>query len=355
MPSEPRAAGAAVPNWSFAAARWSRLAFPQDSRLLITGGTGFFGKSLLAAVAHLDAVVAPREIAVLSRSPEAFAQRYPELARLPGVVLVRGNVRDLVGSEARYTHIVHAAVDRSLRRAAEPLIEDIEVGMNAVLALAERCGARLLFTSSGASYGAGEPGRPMAESDADPLAPPPDGLTPYAAGKRRAELLCAQRQRSGRADAVIARCFAFVGEYLGIESQHAAADLLCQALTAERIVVSGSGRAIRSYLHAADLAHWLLALLLRGESGRAYNVGSDRPFTILELAQIIAQVVSPHKSVEVAGGADAGLASDWYVPSIERARTELGLEVTVSLPEAIAMSAAWMRREAGLGTGIPIA
>ena len=74
-----------------------RTAFGQTGqcRLFITGGTGFFGKSMLDyRLRHPEWPWAKVEWVVLSRSPERFAASCPSLANQPGVSFVDGDVRD---------------------------------------------------------------------------------------------------------------------------------------------------------------------------------------------------------------------------------------------------------------------
>ena len=64
-------------------------------RLFITGGTGFFGKSMLDyRLRHPEWPWAQAEWVILSRSPERFAATCPRLATQPGVSFAAGDVRD---------------------------------------------------------------------------------------------------------------------------------------------------------------------------------------------------------------------------------------------------------------------
>ena len=53
------------------------------------------------------------------------------------------------------------------------------------------------------------------------------------------------------------------------------------------IVIQGDGTAVRSYMYVADMAVWLLALLVRGEHGTPHNVGSTQSVSMIELAETI--------------------------------------------------------------------
>jgi dTDP-glucose 4,6-dehydratase len=97
-------------------------------------------------------------------------------------------------------------------------------------------------------------------------------------------------------------------------------------------------------LHAADLALWLWMLLVRGESGRAYNVGSDQAVSIRELAEATAREAGVN--VEIAKAPNPSVKPPRYVPSVERARRELGLEILIPLPEALRRTLAWLKETA---------
>jgi dTDP-glucose 4,6-dehydratase len=94
----------------------------------------------------------------------------------------------------------------------------------------------------------------------------------------------------------------------------------------------------RSYLYGADLARWLWTMLDRGTG--AYDVGSDEVVTMAELAESVRRVVNPDATIETGSGG----AATTYVPSIDRARRELGLTVDVALDEAITRTVEWCRK-----------
>ena len=106
------------------------------------------------------------------------------------------------------------------------------------------------------------------------------------------------------------------------------------------IRVNGDGTRGRSYLYAADLAIWLWTILVAGAPGRPYNVGSERAVSIAELARMVAG----DGVVEIAGTPAAGGLPERYVPSCERARTELNLTEQIPLEEAICRTMASFTR-----------
>ena len=179
----------------------------------------------------------------------------------------------------------------------------------------------------------------------DPL----DSASAYGEGKRAAELLCGLAGRKHGFETKIARCFAFVGPYLPLDKHFAIGNFVRDGLRGGPIRVGGDGTPYRSYLYAADLAVWLWTTLLRGQSGCAYNVGSDADLTIAELARLVAEVVSPGAEVIIAQPSDPEKPTQRYVPSIAHARRELGLEPRVSLREGVRRLADWQSK--GLSRG----
>ena len=119
------------------------------------------------------------------------------------------------------------------------------------------------------------------------------------------------------------------------------------ALNGGSIVVKGDGMPRRSYLYAADLAIWLWVILLGGKTRCAYNVGSEESVSIADTARAVARSVSPQVPVEICGAANPALPVEQYVPSTERARTELGLNDGMNLAEKIQHTLNWHRSRIG--------
>ena len=79
-------------------------------RIFITGGTGFFGMSMLDyRLRHPEWEWAKADWVVLSRSPEKFVAGYPRLANQKGVSFVAGDVRDFAFPRGPFDAIIHAA------------------------------------------------------------------------------------------------------------------------------------------------------------------------------------------------------------------------------------------------------
>jgi len=327
---------------------WDEL---RGERLFLTGGTGFFGSWLLESFCYANRELKlGTEVTVLSRAPEKFVAKAPHIANDSAVKLVRGDVRDFEYPTGEFRFVIHAATEASAKQIAEApldMLSTILAGTERTLEFAAQCGARkFLLTSSGAVYGK-QPSeiRHLPETYAgapDPL----DPASVYAEGKRTSELMCALYQKAASArgvefEAKIARCWAFCGPHLPLDTHFAIGNFVGDVLAGRPIAIGGDGTPRRSYLYASDLVVWLWTMLFRAPALVPINVGSGRDVSIRELAEVVAKTLAPGTEVRVAKEAVAGAAPARYVPDVKRAEELLGLRETVSLEEAIRRTAEW--------------
>lgn len=321
---------------------WSQL---QGARFFITGGTGFIGTWLLESLVWLnDRLGLDVQATVLTRDPGGFTRKAPHIAVHPSITLIKGDVRDFTFPEGQFSIVIHGATDASAKLNAEDplrMFDTIVKGTRRTLDLAVQSGAqRFLLLSSGAVYGE-QPAQIQYSSESDMNGPNcSDAGSAYAEGKRAAELLCALYARQHRLETKIARCFAFVGPHLPLDSHFAIGNFIRDAMRRETIVIKGDGTPFRSYLYASDLVYWLWVVLLKGRASVPYNVGSDEAVSIGELAAVVDYTLQG-KGIQVLQKAEPGQPAKRYVPSTRRAETELGLKRTVALDRAIIKTAHW--------------
>jgi nucleoside-diphosphate-sugar epimerase len=322
---------------------WDEL---RGKRLFITGGTGFFGCWLLESFAwandHLDL---DATAVVLSRNPQAFKKKAPHLYHHSAIEFIRGDVCNFEYPDGEYPFVIHAATDTDARlNREEPLqiLDTIISGTRHTLDFASSHGTRkFLLISSGAVYGK----QPSVISHVpEDYQGGPDTMksgSTYGEGKRTAELLSSLYTERNNTKVKIARCFAFVGPYLRLDAHYAIGNFIRDGMAGQPISVNGDGTPLRSYLYAADMAIWLWTILFQGQFIRPYNVGSDISISIAEMAHLVAQRINPGLDIVIKGKPDPGRNPEQYVPCIDRARNELGLDVWVGLPDAIDRTRTW--------------
>jgi nucleoside-diphosphate-sugar epimerase len=317
----------------------------KDARLFITGGTGFFGHWLLESLLHADRELSLNiHATVLTRSASSFQNKAPHIANDPAITLLEGDIRTFPLPAEPHTHILHAATDSGGQQANRPayeLAESILEGTRRVLLFARETEAtRLLYTSTGAVYGRSTTLQHTPETYTG--APNPLLLqSSYDEAKRMAEHLCIAYAHNTPLEPVIARCFAFVGPHLPLDQHFAIGNFIGAAIENKPIHIKGDGTPRRSWLYMADLAIWLWKMLVRGQANRAYNVGSSEGHTIAAAAHLTANTLRPGLPIQIDGTPNPAAPLNSYVPSIDRAHDELGLNVTIPLDEALRRTAAW--------------
>jgi nucleoside-diphosphate-sugar epimerase len=322
------------------------------SEILVTGGNGFVGRHLVAALTSRGDQV---RVLALTTDDTTWLQRH-------GVAVYRGDIC----SPTTITPAVHG-VDAVLHLAAmsdiwRPLSEyravNVAGTVNVCRAALTAGVTRLVHMSSSSVYGCGTR-QPADESF--PLRPFRD---PYPMSKAEADL-AVQRMIAGEGlPAVIVRPDQIFGP----------GDRLHFGRMADRLrsgigVVIGSGNNRLPLVYVDDLvAGLLLALDHPAAAGRVYNITNDGPLTQLELLTSIAAEIGarpprwhvPYSVLYAAGGAAERMArlrggsarppvtrfgvafygSDWR-NSIARIRRELGCTPMVPLREAVRRTASW--------------
>jgi dTDP-glucose 4,6-dehydratase len=312
--------------------------------ILITGGTGFFGMWLVESFLHINKRLSlGASICILTRNKEAYNNKAPHLVADPSLSLVEGDVRSFeFPRDKSYEFVIHAGTTSSAPVPPLEMFSTIIDGTRRVLDFALQHGTKkFLFVSSGAVYG-----RQPAELTHVPedFLGAPDvtrSTSAYGEGKRAGELLCITMTEGTAIECKIARCFAFVGPHLPLDAHFAIGNFIRDVMNGEHVHVGGDGTPHRSYLYAADLAIWLWTLLFVGKAGKPYNVGSEATMSIADVAKQVAMTAKPTAFVSIAKPTVAGCIPERYVPSTERARSEVRLRETIGLSDAIEKTVSW--------------
>jgi nucleoside-diphosphate-sugar epimerase len=319
-------------------------------RIFGTGGSGFIGFWLLLACHWLNERGAGIRLTLLSRNPDAFLAKHPEFRTRPWLEWVSGDVKSYRWPDQSFDRFIHAAADTSPLAGKSPqLFDDIVVGTQHVIEHAAAAGARrLLLISSGAIYGEQPETLPRMAEDfpGQALALAPDDH--YGRGKRAMETYARETAAGRNIELVIARCFSFVG--FGLPGHLVISQFIADALAHDSLRINGDGQAVRSYLHAADLAVWLLALLARGQAGQVYNVGSPDPLSLLEVASLVRDTLAPASRIEVLNRV-AAAPRQRYVPDTQHIEQKLRVNCWTPLESAIRNMAIAQRLEQQAAVG----
>lgn len=306
--------------------------------LLLIGGTGFFGKSFLDSFQRGDlSAWGVDKVIAMSRSADQLRQVAPQLLdhRVELLNADIGTVKSLPAAD----YVVHAAASTDARNyLSRPDSErrNIQAGVLNYCSLAPKFhkNSKVVYVSSGAVYGVQPEQIEYLSEDAPAISleDMPEHKRDYAMAKRDAEDAIFQLSHEHEITASIARCFAFVGPWLPRDQHFAIGNFIEDGLQGRPIQVKATYPVYRSYMHADDLVTWLMTMAANADTQcEAFNVGSDYAVNMGELAQQVASQLGVEASVPLHTEAKV----DRYIPSIQKAKTKLGLELKLDLPTAI--------------------
>jgi len=223
-------------------------------------------------------------------------------------------------------------------------------GTEIVLESAYRYWRRVVVASSSEVYGKSEKA-PLSEEDDSLLGPTAVGRWSYALSKAVDEHLAFAYYRQGLPVSVI-RYFNSYGPRLDPRGYGSVvARFINQALDGRPITVFDDGLQTRCFTYVDDTVRGtLLASKLSEAEGKAFNIGSDRETSILELAQMIREAVDPEVKIEhipyaQAYGARRFEETRRRVPDTHRARDLLGFEAEVPLEDGLRYTIDWFRQQ----------
>jgi nucleoside-diphosphate-sugar epimerase len=306
-------------------------------KLLIIGGTGFFGKSILDLFLRggLEKY-GINKIIVAARRVKEFKSKYPEL--------INNNVQ-LIPLDISYCDsipkadvIIHAASSTDARdylndaKGQKINIETSTINFCEILKKNE-INSRVVYCSSGAVYGQ-QPTDVEAMDEEFPFQDITSMIEykrDYALAKRNSEKEIIELGKKGF-NVAIARCFSFYGKYLPRDQHFAYGNFISDAENGHNIEVKAKGLVYRSYMYADDLVHSLIQIALISESGcPVYNLGSGEAIEIRDLAS---RISSQNGVNFISASLDKSLPTDKYIPDVSKLE-KLNLEFNLNLVHKI--------------------
>ena len=305
-------------------------------RAVVSGGAGFIGSHLCAALLERDV-----SVLALDNFITGSADNLEPLQGNPEFEFRQADVNHgvFIGGDVRY--VLHFASPASPPQYDANPIHTLKVGtigtMN-MLGLARAKNATFLLASTSEVYG--DPlVHPQPESywgNVNPIGP--RGC--YDEAKRCAEAYAMAYRRMHQVDTRIIRIFNTHGPRMQVQDGRAVPNFMAQAIRGEPLTVYGDGSQTRSLCYVSDLVRGVLAALERGDE-QPVNLGNPEEVSMLELAQTIIRLAGSQSKID-----HRHLPVDdpkQRRPDITRARNLLGWQPEVGLEDGLRRTLEYFR------------
>lgn len=303
------------------------------ARILVTGGCGFIGSHLCAALlARGDAV---RVLDDLSTGMEA------NLAA--GADLIQGDIADAAAVRQAVAGIdacFHLAAIASVERGVRDWVGAHRTNLSATIGLFDALrghGVPVVYASSAAVYGAGG----VAPRREDAALRP---LSAYGADKLGCEHHALVAGLTHGIPTVGLRFFNVFGPRQDPASAYSGViSIFCDRLRlGHPLTIFGDGEQTRDFVHVGDVVRALLAALRRAApDGRVFNVCTGRGTSLLHLAAQVASLCDVRLVLHHEGARRGDIRHSIGDPAL--AQRELGFTATIGLRQGLAETLDWLR------------
>jgi UDP-glucose 4-epimerase len=311
-------------------------------KALVTGGAGFIGSYLCELLLDED-----WEVFCLDYLSTGSAENVEHLLERPGFhFVVDSELSPAVVNELIYKCdvVYHLAAAVGVRLIVERPFQSHVTNVEGTANVLEHCARfdkRVLVASSSEVYG-DHPGESELEETSRRIYGPTTATRwAYAAAKAIDEFLALARHKEDELDCVIARLFNTVGPRQSARYGNVIPTFVSNALADRPLEVHGNGTQVRCFCHVLDTVRALKGLMdTPGTAGEIFNVGSNRPIRIRELAELVRELTSssseivyiPYDKVYGHGIEDM----QHRAPSIEKIAAALGWRPTINLDGILA-------------------
>ncbi|MBW3599517.1 MAG: GDP-mannose 4,6-dehydratase [Planctomycetes bacterium] len=259
--------------------------------ILVTGGAGFIGSHLTEALLARGERVTVIDDESTGRSGNLAAVRdHPQLTYHRGSVGAAELVRRAIADVDEVYHLAAAVGVALIAREPIQTIERNIYPTELILAELRRRlekGDRVKFFLASTSEVYGKNPKPVwSESDDLVFGATTKARWSYGASKAIDEFLALAHWRQSRLPVVIGRFFNVVGPRQTGAYGMVLPRFVAAAKRGEPLVVHDDGRQVRCFAHVSDVVQAVLALMNTDEAiGKVFNIGSDQPVSIRELAE----------------------------------------------------------------------
>ena len=320
------------------------------ARYLLTGTAGFIGAQVAAALLARGEQVVGVDNLNDAYDPRLKDWRLQRLTTHPSFHFQRLDISEAealapMANLGPFEAVINLAARAGVRASVRLPELYARTNMLGALHLLEMCRAqaipKFVQASTSSLYGA-KNARPFRE-DADISRP----LSPYAATKGAAELLCHSFHALHGLDVTILRYFTVFGP--AGRPEMSIFRFIQWVEEGRPVVLYGDGQQERDFTYVDDIVRGTLAAL-RPLGFEVINLGSDRPVTIRTLLETIEQLTGKRAMIDTRPEAPGDVRATWA--DISKAGTLLGWEPRVDLEAGLRACLDWYRAERGWASSI---
>ncbi|MFN4259734.1 MAG: NAD-dependent epimerase/dehydratase family protein [Gemmataceae bacterium] len=319
---------------------------------LVTGGAGFIGSHLVEALlAQGERVIVMDDLSTGSLDNLAAVRDHRQLRVEIGDVTAEAQLAELIEEANVVYHLAAVVGVRLVLEEPERTVSTNVAATEAVLRLTAARHKPLFLASTSEVYGKNP--KVLLNEDDDGIYGSSDKTRwIYAAGKALDDYLALSYHRRTGLPVVVGRFFNTVGPRQVGRYGMVLPRFVEQALRGEPLLVHGDGRQVRCFGHVADVVRGILQLMDTPQAaGKVFNLGSDQPISIRQLAERVAARVDPHLEIrhipyeEVFGPDFEDIRR--RVPDLRRIQTMIQYHPRHTLDDIIDDVLAWKRATLG--------
>jgi UDP-glucose 4-epimerase len=305
-------------------------------RALVTGGAGFIGSHV--ADLYLENGY---DVTILDNFATGRRENVPERARLAELDLTSAEAASLV-RDGKFDVISHLGAQIDVRKSVANPTFDATINVVGTLNLVEAVRVsghptRFIFSSTGGALYGDFVTPPNVEEF------PKDPESPYGIAKLSVELYLAYYARVHKLDTVALRYSNVYGPRQDPHGEAGVVAIFCnRILKNQALTVFGDGRQTRDYVFAGDVARANAAAAsvslppARQVDVRAFNIGTSRETSVLDLASTLAKAAGSSVPIEHAEARPGELPRS--AVSNEKAVKVLGWRPEVNLEDGLRMT-----------------
>lgn len=276
---------------------WQRLS---GKNVLVVGATGLIGGAVVDVLMRRGPL--DFDVYACGRNEERARRRFSAWWPNPRFHFLKHDVTSPWEETVDFHFVIDTASGASPQLyVSDPvgIIRANILGVDRLLDNGRRHGMeKFVYVSSGEVYGEGD-GRAFTE-DYSGYVDPMSVRSCYPSSKRAAETLCVAYAHKFGVDVSVARPSHVYGPCFTEGDKRVYAEFIRDVIGGDDIVMKSDGMKFRSWCYVVDCASALLYILLKGESGKAYNIADESSNkTIRELAIMVADIGGRRLRVEL--------------------------------------------------------